>query len=85
MNFIKTRKQLNILSRFLFLFCRQDIDQEVRQVIEDAVKRAKSDKEIGLEELTADISCNPIDTRVRGVTAFDTLSHRRLGPAVNNH
>lgn len=63
----------------------KDIDQEVRQVIEDAVKRAKADKEIGLEELTADISCNPIDTRVRGVTAFDTLTHRRLGSAVNNH
>ena len=54
-------------------------------MVDDAVKRAKSDKEIGLEELTADISCNPIDTRVRGVTAFDTLTHRRLGPAVNNH
>ena len=85
MNFIKTRNNWKCYHHVLFLFCRQDIDQEVRQVIEDAVKRAKSDKEIGLEELTADISCNPIDTRVRGVTAFDTLSHRRLGPAVNNH
>ena len=67
------------------IYLLQDVDQEVRQVIDDAVKRAKSDKEIGLEELTADISSNPIDTRIRGVTAFDTLTHRRLGPAVNNH
>ena len=63
----------------------QDIDQEVRQVIDDAVKRAKSDKEIGLDELTADICVNPIETRIRGVTAFDTLSHKRIGPAVNAH
>lgn len=62
----------------------QDIDQNVRQVIDDAVKRAKSDKEIGLDELTADIMSNPIDTRVRGVTAFDTLTHKRIGPAVNS-
>ncbi|KAI9558771.1 hypothetical protein GHT06_015560 [Daphnia sinensis] len=62
----------------------KDIDQNVRQVIDDAVKRAKSDKEIGLDELTADIMSNPIDTRVRGVTAFDTLTHKRLGPAVNS-
>lgn len=63
----------------------QDIDQDVRQVIDDAVKRAKADKEIGLDELTADILSEPIDTRVRGVTAFDTLTHRRLGPAVNKN
>lgn len=63
----------------------QDIDQEVRQVIDDAVKRAKSDKEIGLDELAADICVEPIDARIRGVTAFDTLSHKRIGPAVNAH
>jgi len=63
----------------------QDIDQEVRQVIDDAVKRAKSDKEIGLDELAADICVEPIESRIRGVTAFDTLSHKRIGPAVNAH
>merc|ERR1711874_787304 len=62
----------------------KEIDQEVRSVIDVAVKRAKSDKEIGLDELAADICVNPIDTRIRGVTAFDTLTHKRIGPAVNN-
>lgn len=52
-------------------------------MIDEAVKRAKGDKEIGLEELTADIESNPIETRIRGVTAFDTLAHKRIGPAVN--
>lgn len=61
----------------------QDIDQEVRQVIDDATKRAKVDKEIGLDELAADILSEPIGTRVRGVTAFDELQHKRIGPAVN--
>ena len=54
-------------------------------MIDDAAKRAKSDREIGLDELTADISAEPIDTRVRGVSSFDVLPHRRLGPAVNFH
>merc|ERR1712137_26345 len=62
----------------------RDEIQEVRSVIDVAVKRAKSDKEIGLDELAADICVNPIDTRIRGVTAFDTLTHKRIGPAVNN-
>lgn len=63
----------------------KDIDQEVRQVIDDAAKRAKTDREIGLDELTADICSEPIDTRVRGVSSFDVVQHRRLGPAVNFH
>jgi len=61
----------------------KDIDLEVRQVIDEAVKRAKSDKEIGLDELAADIYSVPIESKVRGVTAFDTLSHKRIGAAVN--
>jgi len=62
----------------------KEIDQEVRSVIDVAVKRAKSDKEIGLDELAADICTNPIDTKIRGVTAFDTLTHKRIGAAVNS-
>ena len=53
-------------------------------MIDDAVKRAKSDKEIGLDELAADICSNPIETKIRGVTPFDTLMHKRIGPAVNS-
>jgi hypothetical protein len=67
------------------LFYRQDIDQQVRQVIDDAVKRAKSDKEIGLDELAADVAVNIIDPRIRGVSSFDSLTHKRLGPAVNTN
>lgn len=63
----------------------QDIDQEVRQVIDEATKRAKTDKEIGLDELSADICSEPIETRIRGVTPFDVLQHKRIGPAVNFH
>lgn len=90
---LTTAEELKVSSRriFKFVFCfpklmpvpLQDIDQDVRQVIDDAVKRAKSDKEIGLDELTADISVNMIDNRIRGVTPFDVLPHKRIGPAVN--
>lgn len=55
----------------------------MRQEVDDAVKRAKSDKEIGLDELPADICSEIIDGRIRGVTAFDTLAHKRIGAAVN--
>ena len=55
----------------------------MRQTIDDATKRAKTDKEIGLDELTADVLSEPIDTRVRGVTPFDIMQHKRIGPAVN--
>lgn len=63
----------------------KDIDLQVRQVIDDAVKRAKSDKEIGLDELAADVAVNIIDPRIRGVSSFDSLTHKRLGPAVNTN
>lgn len=54
-------------------------------MIDEATKRAKTDKEIGLDELAADVLSEPIDTRVRGVTPFDILQHKRIGPAVNSN
>ena len=71
---------LKIYSKLYHLLSvTQDIDQDVRQVIDDAVKRAKSDKEIGLDDLMgADICVKPIDARIRDVTAFDTLSQNEL-------
>jgi pyruvate dehydrogenase E1 component alpha subunit len=59
------------------------IDQEIRSVVDDATKKAKADKEIPLEELTADIYSLPLENQVRNIGPFDPLSHKRIGKAVN--
>lgn len=47
------------------------------------MKRAKSDKEIPMEELGADVYSQPLETLIRGVTPWDFVEHKRLGGAVN--
>lgn len=47
------------------------------------MKAAKNDKEIPLNELTADIYTNCLEKEIRNTTPFSPLSHIRLGPAVN--
>lgn len=59
------------------------IDHEIRTVVDDATNKAKADKEIGIEELTADIYCNDLEKQVRNITPFNPLPHKRIGPAVN--
>jgi pyruvate dehydrogenase E1 component alpha subunit len=59
------------------------IDQEIRSVVDDATKKAKAEKEIPLEELTADIYSLPLENQVRNIGPFDPLSHKRIGKAVN--
>jgi pyruvate dehydrogenase E1 component alpha subunit len=61
----------------------QTIDQEIRSVVDDATKKAKAEKEIPLEELTADIYSLPLENQVRNIGPFDPLSHKRIGKAVN--
>ncbi|CAG0900617.1 unnamed protein product [Darwinula stevensoni] len=59
------------------------IEQEVRKVVDEAVKQAKGDKEISLEELYADVYSHPVEQEIRGTTAFRRHRHSRIGPAVN--
>ncbi|XP_044011145.1 probable pyruvate dehydrogenase E1 component subunit alpha, mitochondrial isoform X2 [Aphidius gifuensis] len=59
------------------------IDTDIRKEVDDAVKIAKSDKEIGDHELSADVSVDIIDPEIRGTTPFIPLKHSRIGPAVN--
>lgn len=54
------------------------IDVEVKQEVDDAVKLAKSDAEIGMEELTADIYSKPLEKYIRGVTPFNALTHNTV-------
>ncbi|XP_015589767.1 probable pyruvate dehydrogenase E1 component subunit alpha, mitochondrial isoform X2 [Cephus cinctus] len=59
------------------------LESEIRKTVDDAVKIAKADKEIPLNELTTDIYAECLETEIRNTTPFNPLSHARLGPAVN--
>ncbi|XP_063919836.1 probable pyruvate dehydrogenase E1 component subunit alpha, mitochondrial isoform X2 [Zophobas morio] len=59
------------------------IDTEIRSVVDEATKKAKADKEIAMEELTADISSLPLEQYIRNISPFDPLPHKRIGEAVN--
>lgn len=61
----------------------QKIDGEIRAAIDDATKKCKADKEIGLDELSADIYSLNIEQKVRNIDPFSHLVHKRIGPAVN--
>jgi len=51
--------------------------------VDEDVKKAKSDKEIGLEELTTDIYADSREPIIRGTTPWDRYQHKTLGAAVN--
>ncbi|XP_065161699.1 probable pyruvate dehydrogenase E1 component subunit alpha, mitochondrial isoform X2 [Atheta coriaria] len=59
------------------------IEMEIRVAVDEATKRAKGDKEIPSNELTADIYCENVAGPIRNVTNFNALSHTRIGAAVN--
>ncbi|XP_076619173.1 putative pyruvate dehydrogenase E1 component subunit alpha, mitochondrial isoform X2 [Colletes latitarsis] len=59
------------------------LENEIRKMVDDAVKTAKLDSEIPLNELTADIYANNLEKEIRNITPFKPLSHTRLGPAIN--
>ncbi|KAL0271556.1 UNVERIFIED_CONTAM: hypothetical protein PYX00_008613 [Menopon gallinae] len=56
---------------------------EELKTIDEAVKKSKADKEIGNDELTADIYSNPLETNIRGVSPYDNHLHKRIGRAIN--
>ncbi|KAK6630194.1 hypothetical protein RUM43_015054 [Polyplax serrata] len=59
------------------------IDQEIRKSVDAAVAFCKADKEVGPEELTADIYSEPLESQIRGITAFESHPHMRIGRAIN--
>ncbi len=61
----------------------KSIDSEVRVEVDKAVKDAKADGEISMEELTADIYALNLDGPVRGMVSGDSMKHINLGPQVN--
>ncbi|CAG7826365.1 unnamed protein product [Allacma fusca] len=61
----------------------KQIDTSVREEIDKAVKASKSDSEIGLDELAADIYAVNLEPVIRGVTSLDTVKHVNIGSRVN--
>jgi pyruvate dehydrogenase E1 component alpha subunit len=59
------------------------IDVEVKKEVDAATAAAKSDKEIGVSELTCDIYSMNQEGDVRGITCDSKLKHTTLKKAVN--
>lgn len=56
----------------------------IRNEVDEATKKARTDKEIGLNELAADIYSEPkLNEEVRNILPNNHLRHSRLGKAVN--
>lgn len=55
----------------------------VKKEVDEAVKYAKADVEIGTEELSGDIYAEPLESQIRGTTPFNPLNHIKVGQAVN--
>lgn len=61
----------------------QKIDAQIRAQIEEAVRRATTDEEIGIEELSADLYAAPIELTVRNIHPSLPLLHKSVGNAIN--
>ncbi|XP_013191399.1 probable pyruvate dehydrogenase E1 component subunit alpha, mitochondrial [Amyelois transitella] len=53
----------------------KEIDTRVRQEVDEATKQAKSDPEIGTEELSGDIYYNCLEKQIRGIHPNAPLEH----------
>ncbi|XP_018577560.1 pyruvate dehydrogenase E1 component subunit alpha type II, mitochondrial-like isoform X1 [Anoplophora glabripennis] len=59
------------------------IDGEIRALVDNATKKCKTDKEIGLDELAGDVYSISLEPKIRNVDPFSHLVHKRIGPALN--
>lgn len=56
----------------------------IKSEVDDAAKKARTDKEIGLNELTADIYAEPkYNEEVRNILPNQPLKHISIGKPVN--
>lgn len=61
------------------------MDGEIRKEVDEAVKISKSDKEIALQELAADVYYEPLETQIRGTTPHSPYTHQRIAEPFNAH
>ncbi|KAJ0172666.1 hypothetical protein K1T71_011805 [Dendrolimus kikuchii] len=60
----------------------KEIDARIRKEVDEATKLSKTDPEIGVEELSADIYCNNLEDSIRGTHPGAPLKHIQV--AVRN-
>lgn len=61
----------------------KEIDLAIKKEVDDANKLAKTDSEIPLDELTADVYVQCYEPYIRGTTPFTPLQHKRISNPVN--
>lgn len=61
----------------------KNIETECRKEVDEAVVQAKSDAEIDVEELYADVYLNPLQNQIRGTTSTKYHPHKRLNKPFN--
>lgn len=61
----------------------KEIDNAVKREVDDAVLAARSDPEIPLSELYADVYSRPLEQTIRGVTPFTEHKHISIEKPIN--
>lgn len=62
----------------------QTLEVRIRNEVDEATKKARTDKELDLAELTADIYADPkFNEEVRNILPNQPLKHITVGKAVN--
>lgn len=61
----------------------KNIETDCRKEVDEAVVQAKSDAEIGIQELYADVYVNPLEPMIRGTTSGSLHQHQRLNTPFN--
>ncbi|KAG9508546.1 putative pyruvate dehydrogenase E1 component subunit alpha, mitochondrial, partial [Fragariocoptes setiger] len=61
----------------------KNIETEIRKEVDEAQQKAKTDPEIPVDELYADVYVQPLELKIRGVTHLDHHEHKRLNTPFN--
>jgi len=55
------------------------LDAEIKAEVDEATKKAKADREVGLDELPADIYSHTLEPIIRGTTPWNAMPHKNVG------
>lgn len=61
----------------------KEIDNEIKKEIDEAVKAARSNPELPVEELYADVYSMPLEPTIRGITPFTEHRHLAINKPIN--
>lgn len=61
----------------------QELEVDVKKIVDEAVKIARTDNVIGADELPADVYTKCLEDNIRNTLPWNPLKHKRIGPAIN--